>query len=116
MKKIFMLFLFILSILCLLGCKKEIEKVKVNFIIDDISNVIEIEKGAKITNDLIPVDDFDEYEYDLYYDYKYKNKYNDEEINKDIDIYIKKIEKVTIEFIYENTLYTLKVRKGNKNN
>lgn len=86
MKKFFLLYIIIILLATLVGCKQE-EIVNVSFIIEGKTQVIEVKKGTSLTRDMIPVNNVEEVE--LYYDKEYKNKFDNGIINNDIVLYVK---------------------------
>lgn len=78
----------LIFILCLSGCNNQSNKVNINFIFEDESKVVSIDKGDIITNDIIPWQD-NINNIEIYYDDKKIEKYNNEPIIEDIIIYIK---------------------------
>lgn len=87
MKKILTLCFIFLIAFVLLGCNNESDKVIVTFKINDFSSVVEIKKGMNLTDDIIP--NCQSTNIKLYYDKDYLKEYNNEPIDKNIDIYIK---------------------------
>lgn len=85
MKKIFIIFITIICISCLLGCKK---RVTINFELYGKYYPVKITQGKPISNKIIPFYN-EEDEFELFYDIGLMEKYNNEEINSNIAIYIK---------------------------
>ena len=85
MKKIFIIFITIICISCLLGCKK---RVTINFELYGKYYPVKITQGKAISNKIIPFYN-EEDEFELFYDVRLMEKYNNEEINSNIAIYIK---------------------------
>lgn len=85
MKKIFIIFITIICISCLLGCKK---RVTINFELYGKYYPVKITQGKTISNKIIPFYN-EEDEFELFYDIRLMEKYNNEEINSNIAIYIK---------------------------
>ena len=77
MKKLFVVFMSLMFIMCLAGCGEKKEKININFIIDGKSHLVEIDKGTSISKDIIPLSNEEEV-VELYYDENMINKYNDE--------------------------------------
>ncbi len=87
MKKVFLIFMSIMLIMCFAGCNEN-EKVNINFIMDGTSHMVEFNKGCSITDDVIPLSS-QERIIEIYYDEEYKNKYDNASINDDITMYVK---------------------------
>lgn len=96
MKRIFLVFMSLMFIMCLAGCGEKEDKINIDFIIDGKSYLVEIDKGTSLSRDIIPLSN-DEEVVELYYDENMKNKYNDEKIENDIKIFVKKISNKSIE-------------------
>lgn len=88
MKKFLLVLLCLGFLFFLVGCNDATETVKVKFIADDSTKTVKLLKGSSIYYDDIP-DEYKENWIALYFDNEYKNNYNNEEINTDIDIYVK---------------------------
>lgn len=88
MKRVFLVFMSLMFIMCLAGCGEKKEKISIDFIIDGKSYLVEIDKGTSISKDIIPLSNDDE-TVELYYDENMKNKYNDEKIENDTKIFVK---------------------------
>ena len=86
MKRIIVLFIMLILSVALVGCNNE-EKVKVNFKVGEFSSLVEIDKGTIISEDIIPF--IQSKSKKLYYDKNYSHEYNNEKIDKNIDIYVK---------------------------
>lgn len=94
--KIFLVFSVIFfSLVGAIGCSNE--KVKINFKVGEYSSIVEIDKGTIITEDIIPFIQNENIK--LYYDEKFLNEYNNEEIYKNIDIYLQLIDEDDINMI-----------------
>lgn len=74
MKKVFLVFMSLMFIMCLAGCGEKEEKINIDFIIDGKSHLVEIDKGTSISNDMIPLSNEEEV-IGLYYDENMMNKY-----------------------------------------
>ena len=95
---------------------KIIEKIIVEFIIDGVTYIVEINKGTSISREIIPLTN-DGIIVELYYDEKMENKYNNELLNEDIKIYGKKSvnnqnNKVSITFIFNDAVEIVFIDKG----
>ena len=90
MKKIFLFFVCLIFIICLAGCGEKEDKINIEFIIDGKSHLIEIDKGTSISKDIIPLSNEEEV-VELYYDENMEKEYDDEIINDDLIIYVKKL-------------------------
>ena len=89
MKKIIVLVIYLFYSICLIGCNNvEDEKVIVEFIIEDISHNVEIDKGSKLVEEMVPIKVKNE-SIELYYDKNFTNNYADEQIEWNITIYVK---------------------------
>ncbi|MCI6716812.1 MAG: hypothetical protein MR485_04900 [Mollicutes bacterium] len=89
MKKIIVLFMMLILSIAIVGCNNK-EKVNVNFIIDDNTILVQLDKGSVITKDIVPLTkENKQTEIKLYYDEKYEKEYNNEKIESDITIYVK---------------------------
>ena len=89
MKKIIVLFMMLILSIAIVGCNNK-EKVNVNFIIDDNTILVQLDKGSVITKDIVPLTkENKQTEIKLYYDAKKKKEYNNEKIESDITIYVK---------------------------
>lgn len=88
MKRLFVVFMSLMFIMCLAGCNESKEKVNIDFIIDGESHLVQIDKGSAISKDIIPLDNKNKV-IELYYDEYYKQTYNNESINEDKTMYVK---------------------------
>ena len=88
MKKVFLVFMSLMFIMCLAGCGENQEKINIDFIIDGKSHLVKIDKGTSIVKDLIPLSN-DEEIIELYYDENMENEYDGKVLNEDCKIYIK---------------------------
>ena len=88
MKKVFLVFMSLMFIMCLAGCGENQEKINIDFIIDGKSHLVEINKGTSIGKDIIPLSN-DEEIIELYYDENMENEYDGKVLNEDCKIYIK---------------------------
>ncbi len=88
MKKIFVVFISLMFIMCLGGCDESQEMVNINFIINGESHLVQIEKGCVISKEMIPLIN-DKEEVELYYDENMKNEYDGNVLNKDSKMYVK---------------------------
>lgn len=110
MKKLFLIFMSLMFVICFAGCSMNHEKVNINFIIDGQSHLVKIDKGGVISNDIIPLSQ----EYTvvaLYYDEEMTNIYNYDKVNNDILIYVKIKENIVAKLnceLYYNISYLLK--------
>lgn len=91
MKRLIMLFTTAIFCLCFISCKEKKEKVNLEFIIQDTSNIVKVDKGTIITRDIVPVDKNTK-DFELYYGPTKGAKYYDEPINEDTIIYVKVLE------------------------
>lgn len=105
MKKNLLLTIIILMLLSLTGCSLN-NKVNVNFILDGTNNIVKIKKDSVIENDIIPYSSDNSFE--LYYDEYFDEKYNNDIISDDTDIYVKEI--------YINKIYVKVVVNYEKQN
>ena len=94
-KLFLMLGVILFSLVGFVGCSKG--KVKINFKVGEYSSIVEIDKGTIISEDIIPFIQNENIK--LYYDEKFLNEYNSEEIYKNIDIYVKLINEGDINMI-----------------
>ncbi len=90
MKKIFLVFISLIFIMCLAGCGTNEDKIIIDFIIDGKSYLVKIDRGTSISKEIIPLSNDNE-SVELYYDENMENEYNDESINNDLIIYVKKM-------------------------
>ena len=88
MKKVFLVFMSLMFIMCLAGCGEKEEKINIDFIIDGKSHLVEIDKGTSISNDMIPLSNEEEV-IGLYYDENMMNKYVNELVEQNIKLYVK---------------------------
>lgn len=88
MKKIFLVFMSLMFIMCLFGCGENQDKINIDIIIDGKSHLVEIDKGTSISKDIIPLSNEEEV-VELYYDENMVKKYSNEKIYTDTRIYIK---------------------------
>lgn len=88
MKKVFLVFMSLMFIMCLVGCGEKEEKINIDFIIDGKSHLVEIDKGTSISNDMIPLSNEEEV-IGLYYDENMMNKYVNELVEQNIKLYVK---------------------------
>lgn len=98
MKKVLMICFILVVAYVLVGCNKN-EKVKINFKIGDFSSVVEVEKGTIITEDIIPF--IQNKSNKLYYDKNYSHEYDNEKIDKSMDIYVKLNDEESINMVDE---------------
>ena len=83
--------MLILSIV-LVGCNNESEKINIDFVIGNNSNIVQLKKGLTITNDIIPTQNTT-CEIELFYDIEKNNIYMNEPINNDTTIYVRFVRK-----------------------
>ena len=88
MKKVFLVFMSLMFIMCLVGCGKEKEKINIDFIIDGKTHLVEIDKGTSISKDIIPLSN-DKEVVELYYDENMENEYDGKVLNEDSKMYVK---------------------------
>ena len=88
MKKVFLVFMSLMFIMCLAGCGENQEKINIYFIIDGKSHLVEIDKGTSISKDIIPLSN-DEEVIKLYYDENMENEYDSKVLNEDSKMYVK---------------------------
>ncbi len=98
MKRIIVLLMMLILSIVLVGCNNE-EKVKVNFKVGEFSSSVEIDKGTIISKDIIPF--IQSKSKKLYYDKNYSHEYNNEKIDKNIDIYVKLSVEESIDMVDE---------------
>ena len=82
MKRIIILLMLCIFNITLVGCKETNEKVKIDFNKDDVSKIVEVDKGTTITADIIPFENKIE-NIELYYDKTKNKKYDEEQLKKD---------------------------------
>lgn len=88
MKKVFLVFMSLIFIMCLAGCSEKEEKINIDFIIDGKSHLVEINKGTSISKDIIPLSNEEEV-VELYYDENMENEYVGKVLNEDSKMYVK---------------------------
>lgn len=88
MKKIVLVFMTLIFIMCLAGCGTNEDKITIDFIIDGKSHLVKIDKGTSISKELIPSNNDDEV-VELYYDENMENEYDGNVLNKDLKMYVK---------------------------
>lgn len=88
MKKMFIFFLLLLYIICLTGCKENDEKINIEFIVDGISHIVQIDKGSSITKEVVPLND-NIVDFELYYDENMINEYLNDKLYCNVKIYVK---------------------------
>jgi len=88
MKKVFLVFMSLMFIMCLAGCGKKEEMINIDFIIDGKSHLVEINKGTSISKDIIPLSNEEEV-VELYYDENMENEYDGKVLNEDSKMYVK---------------------------
>lgn len=88
MKKVFLVFMSLIFIMCLAGCSEKEEKINIDFIIDGKSHLVEINKGTSISKDIIPLSNEEEV-VELYYDENMENEYDGKVLNEDSKMYVK---------------------------
>ncbi len=88
MKKLFVVFMSLMFIMCLAGCGDSQDKVNVDFVIDGKSHLVEINKGTSVSKDIIPLSS-DEEVVKLYYDENMENEYDGKILNEDSKMYVK---------------------------
>ncbi|MBQ4570313.1 MAG: hypothetical protein IJB21_01300 [Bacilli bacterium] len=113
MKKILTIFMCLMFMMCFVGCSKSQDKIKVKFIFEDESYIVEIEKGTSINKDIIPLKNMKE-DIELYYDEMYENIYNNNKIYTDMTIYVKTLKDNSN--ILEKPSISSKILKINKLN
>lgn len=91
MKNILLLFMSLVFIICLVGCSGK-KKCTIDFIINGKSYSVKIDKGASISEDIIPLSN-DQEVVELYYDEKMIVYYNNEPVEEDLKIYVNKMSK-----------------------
>lgn len=93
MKRLIIFLITMVFILSFFGCKENQKYVNVTFMIQDTSNIVKVDKGTIITEDIIPfIENINIEEYELYFDENKQQKYNNEPLNKDTIIYVDVIE------------------------
>ena len=115
MKRIIVLFMMLILSVVLVGCNNESEKINIDFVIGNTSNIVQLKKGLTITNDIIPTQNTT-CEIELFYDKEKNNIYMNEPINNDTTIYVRfvrkdvnifksiKIEKISIQDNNDNII------------
>lgn len=110
MKKLFVLSLCLFYLICLTGCSNT---VKIEFIIDGESKFVETNKGSTINDSIVPISN-KEKPVALFYDESFSNIYNNEIINEDTKLYVRKFDGsiqfgafCTLEEAYSNNLLTI---------
>lgn len=88
MKKVFLVFMSLIFIMCLAGCSEKEEKINIDFIVDGKSHLVEINKGTSISKDIIPLSNEEEV-VELYYDENMENEYVGKVLNEDSKMYVK---------------------------
>ncbi len=88
MKRLFIVFINLMFIMCLASCGEIQDKINIDFIIEGKSYLVEINKGTSINNEIIPLSNKIKI-IELYYDEDMKNKYDDSILNEDTKIYVK---------------------------
>ena len=88
MKKVFLVFMSLMFIMCLAGCGEKEEKINIDFIINGKSYLVEIDKGTLISKDIIPLSNEEEV-VELYYDENMENEYDSKVLNEDSKMYVK---------------------------
>ena len=88
MKKVFLVFMSLMFIMCLAGCGEKEEKINIDFIINGKSYLVEIDKGTLISKDIIPLSNEEEV-VELYYYENMENEYDSKVLNEDSKMYVK---------------------------
>ena len=111
MKKVLNFILILFFTITLLGCNT---KYNVNFIIDGMSVIVEIESNSIITEEIIPYEG--PYDILLYYDELFEQKYNNENISQDTTIYIKEQNpnQIYVKFVINSEVVINKMNKNIK--
>ena len=114
MKKYTIIFLFLFFAL-LIGCKKTNEKIKINFIVEDTSCLVEINKGDIITKEIIEIENQDDI-VSIYYDENYTIEYNNEPLLKDTNLYVKMDKTIEVTFKLKTNEIKVEINKNEKIN
>ena len=111
MKKNFLLIMLIFYFICLTGCSNT---VKIEFIIDGESKIVEMESNSIITEEIIPYEG--PFDILLYYDELYEQQYNNEKILHDTTIYIKELnpDQIYVKFVINSEVVINKMNKNSK--
>ena len=111
MKKIFLFFMCLFYFICLTGCSNT---VKIEFIIDGESKIVEMQSNSIITEEIIPYEGA--FEILLYYDELYEQQYNNEKILHDTTIYIKELnpDQIYVKFVINSEVVINKMNKNSK--
>ena len=111
MKKIFLFFMCLFYFICLTGCSNT---VKIEFIIDGESKIVEMESNSIITEEIIPYEGA--FDILLYYDELYEQQYNNEKILHDTTIYIKELnpDQIYVKFVINSEVVINKMNRNSK--
>ena len=74
MKRLLIMFIMLVTAFVLAGCNNESEKINIDFVIGNTSNIVQLKKGLTITNDIIPTQNTT-CEIELFYDIEKNNIY-----------------------------------------
>ena len=111
MKKIIMLLICLVILVCLTGCGKQ-KTVDVTFHINDIQETKTFEYGIILDKSFIPIYNESEIE-GIYYDKEFIIKYDNKKLKENIDVYIKLVDVIEINLVIVNKTHKVKVFKDN---
>lgn len=92
MRRIFLIIMSLLFIMCLAGCSDSENKINIDFVINGKTHLVQIDKGTSISKNIIPLNS-DEEIVELYYDENMENRYYDSVLYEDCKMYVKNMGK-----------------------
>jgi len=116
MKRILMVFVSLIFIICLISCNEEekVEEINIKFVIEE--NIYDIKKEVNYIVNIDDIPNISEEDIEgIYYDKEYTKEYNGEIIQDDIVLYVKTLEeKVLFEVVikFNNVDYILEYEKN----
>ena len=111
MKKLFLVFMGLIFVTCLMGCKVSHERVNVNFIIAGESRLVEIDKDTSISKEIIPLNN-EKVVVELYYDKEMQKQYEGKPLSEDMSMYVKVIIDNLDEYLEKNENDEFIIKQG----
>jgi len=104
MKRILMVFVSLIFIICLISCNEEekVEEINIKFVIEE--NIYDIKKEVNYIVNIDDIPNINEEDIEgIYYDSNYSSKYNNEVLGKDTILYVRRVkENIEVTFIVGN--------------
>ena len=110
MKK-YALIILLLFLTLFIGCNKTNERIYINFIVEDKSYLVEINKADIITNEIIGIENKDDI-VGIYYDESYTIEYNNEPLLKNTNLYVKMDTIIEVTFKLKTDEFKVEINKN----